>query len=146
MNTEHTNQSTSPEPFGYFKAEPFGWTDCEESDEGAIALYDRPQAAPVARDVLMTLAEEVRETCWQVGSGDATIRELDLAAIVDRYAAQPPAVAGAVPEGCALVPIEPTAQMVEAGFGRDDDNCKFWLHPAQAYRAMLVAAQKGGAA
>jgi len=28
------------EPFGYFKAEPFGWTDCAEMDEGAIALYE----------------------------------------------------------------------------------------------------------
>jgi hypothetical protein len=26
-------------PFGYFKAEPFGWTDCAETDEGAMALY-----------------------------------------------------------------------------------------------------------
>jgi hypothetical protein len=42
------------------------------------------QAQPAA---MMALAEEVRETCWQVGSGDATIRELDLAAIVDRFAA-----------------------------------------------------------
>ena len=32
------------EPFGYFKAEPFGWTDCAEDDEGAVALYDAPQA------------------------------------------------------------------------------------------------------
>jgi len=31
------------EPFGYFKAEPFGWTDCAETDEGAIALYELPQ-------------------------------------------------------------------------------------------------------
>jgi hypothetical protein len=31
------------EPFGYFKAEPFGWTDCAETDEGAVALYERPQ-------------------------------------------------------------------------------------------------------
>jgi sugar (pentulose or hexulose) kinase len=30
------------EPFGYFRAEPFGWTDCAETDEGAIALYERP--------------------------------------------------------------------------------------------------------
>lgn len=29
-------------PFGYFKAEPFGWTDCAETDEGAVALYERP--------------------------------------------------------------------------------------------------------
>lgn len=31
------------EPFGYFRAEPFGWTDCAKDDEGAIALYERPQ-------------------------------------------------------------------------------------------------------
>jgi hypothetical protein len=30
------------EPFGYFKAEPFGWTDCAETDEGAVALYEHP--------------------------------------------------------------------------------------------------------
>ena len=30
------------EPFGYFKAEPFGWTDCSETDEGAKALYEAP--------------------------------------------------------------------------------------------------------
>ena len=33
-----------PEPFGYFKDEPFGWTDCSETDEGAIALYTAPPA------------------------------------------------------------------------------------------------------
>jgi hypothetical protein len=31
------------EPFGYFRSEPFGWTDCGEDDEGAIALYAAPQ-------------------------------------------------------------------------------------------------------
>lgn len=31
------------EPLGHFRAEPFGWTDCAEDDEGAIALYERPQ-------------------------------------------------------------------------------------------------------
>ena len=31
-------------PFGYFRAEPFGWTDCAESDEGAKPLYEKPQA------------------------------------------------------------------------------------------------------
>jgi len=36
------------EPFGYFKAEPFGWTDCAETDEGAVALYERP---PVQQEV-----------------------------------------------------------------------------------------------
>lgn len=29
------------EPFGYFKSEPFGWTDCAEDDEGAVALYEK---------------------------------------------------------------------------------------------------------
>ena len=38
-------QAQQQEPFGYFKAEPFGWTDCAETDEGAIALYERPQPA-----------------------------------------------------------------------------------------------------
>jgi hypothetical protein len=32
------------EPFGYFKAEPFGWIDCAETDDGAIALYEHPAA------------------------------------------------------------------------------------------------------
>lgn len=37
--------ATAPtEPFGYFKAEPFGWTDCGPDDEGAVALYEKPQA------------------------------------------------------------------------------------------------------
>jgi hypothetical protein len=31
------------EPFGYFKATPFGWTDCAETDDGAVALYERPK-------------------------------------------------------------------------------------------------------
>ena len=38
------------EPFGYFKAEPFGWTDCAETDEGAIALYEAPQPQADALD------------------------------------------------------------------------------------------------
>lgn len=28
------------DPFGFFKAEPFGWTDCAETDEGAKALFE----------------------------------------------------------------------------------------------------------
>ena len=34
-------------PFGYFRAEPFGWTDCAESDEGAKPLYEAPPAQEV---------------------------------------------------------------------------------------------------
>lgn len=36
------NGQSQPEPFGYFRAEPFGWTDCAETDEGAIPLYEKP--------------------------------------------------------------------------------------------------------
>ena len=53
------------EPFGYFKAEPFGWTDCAETDDGAIALFDAPPAptpaeapADVARDVRLQVEAE----------------------------------------------------------------------------------------
>lgn len=31
------------EPFGYFRPVLDGWEDCSEGDEGAVALYDRPQ-------------------------------------------------------------------------------------------------------
>jgi hypothetical protein len=37
-------------PFGYFKAEPFGWTDCAETDEGAIALYEGRQQFKLLTD------------------------------------------------------------------------------------------------
>ncbi|HET8870101.1 MAG TPA: hypothetical protein VFM48_06620, partial [Aquabacterium sp.] len=44
------------EPFGYFRAEPFGWTDCAETDEGAIALYERPAAPAVPQGAEMPLS------------------------------------------------------------------------------------------
>ena len=43
-------KSQIQEPFGYFKAEPFGWRDCAETDEGAIALYEAPQPQADALD------------------------------------------------------------------------------------------------
>ena len=39
--TNSTKPRGNQEPFGYFRAEPFGWTDCGENDEGAVALYDQ---------------------------------------------------------------------------------------------------------
>lgn len=30
------------EPFGYFKADAFCWTDCAETDDGAKPLYEHP--------------------------------------------------------------------------------------------------------
>ena len=43
-------KSQTQEPFGYFKAEPFGWRDCADTDEGAIALYEAPQPQADALD------------------------------------------------------------------------------------------------
>ena len=45
-------------PFGYFRAEPFGWTDCAPTDEGAIPLYERPQQPPTPPEA-QTEAEKV---------------------------------------------------------------------------------------
>lgn len=50
---------------------------------------------------------------------------------------QPPAVAVAVPDGYALVPIEPTPEMVNAGAEGDS---QFYEHAGFVYRAMLAAA------
>ena len=35
------NSEKTPQPFGYFRADSMGWTDCAETDEGAQALYDQ---------------------------------------------------------------------------------------------------------
>ena len=40
------------EPFGYFRSEPFGWTDCAETDDGSIALYTAPPAPSVTDEQL----------------------------------------------------------------------------------------------
>lgn len=40
------------EPFGYFKAEPFGWTDCDECD---------PDAKPMWDDAAMCAVEKQRD-------------------------------------------------------------------------------------
>jgi hypothetical protein len=50
---EPTRPAPVQQPFGYFKAEPFGWTDCAETDEGAVALYEHPAAQPVQDKVTL---------------------------------------------------------------------------------------------
>lgn len=52
------------EPFGYFKAEPFGWTDCAETDEGAIALYE---ATTVQREGWVSVPIEPTEKMIKQG-------------------------------------------------------------------------------
>jgi len=49
---------TEQDPFGYFKAEPFGWTDCSPTDEGAIPLYERPAAPQPAQQERKPLTDE----------------------------------------------------------------------------------------
>ena len=52
-----------PEPFGYFKAEPFGWTDCAETDEGSIPLWDNDALLLIERqrdELLIALEQAVR--------------------------------------------------------------------------------------
>ncbi len=51
------------EPFGYFRAEPFGWTDCSETDEGAVPLYEQDSIDELIkqRDDLLDAAELLRE-------------------------------------------------------------------------------------
>lgn len=105
-----------------------------------IPLYT---SEPVARDVLMAALHELRDACSFAVSGDIGVKSadkimagVDIAAIADRYAAQPPAVA--VPDGYALVPIEPTKAMCEAGDRADADMLTVQL----IYRAMIDAALK----
>jgi len=51
-------EQPAQEPFGYFKAEPFGWTDCAETDEGAKALYE----APPKREWIWLSDADIKET------------------------------------------------------------------------------------
>ena len=73
-----TNAAAQPAPvqeaFGYFRAEPFGLIDCDETDEGAIALYEHPAAQRTwvgltddeADEIYASVQEEVNEH-WDKG-------------------------------------------------------------------------------
>lgn len=56
------------EPFGYFRAEPFGWTDCAKDDEGAIALYERPQEVGLTDEERADMACAVAAICTGASS------------------------------------------------------------------------------
>jgi hypothetical protein len=69
------------EPFGHFRVEPFGWTDCAKDDEGAIALYERPQE--------VGLTDEERQQVFRAAER-RMVREINLSwrdAIVDEVIA-----------------------------------------------------------
>ena len=67
---QDSKMEAAQEPFGYFKAEPFGWRDCAETDEGAVALYEAPQPQADAQD-----AERyrfIKRKLSLIGNGDGT--------------------------------------------------------------------------
>ena len=68
------------EPFGYFKAEPFGWTDCAETDEGAVALYERPPKptgieAMVCNEIAMRQKMGINKYGTTVADNQLSLRE-----------------------------------------------------------------------
>lgn len=71
------------EPFGYFKAELFGWTDCSETDEGAQPLYDKNAIDTLAiqRDMLLSALIAFREGGPEGGQDFAKWHESYLPAI-----------------------------------------------------------------
>ena len=56
------------EPFGHFRVEPFGWTDCAKDDEGAIALYERPQEVGLTDEERADMACAVAAICTGTSS------------------------------------------------------------------------------
>ena len=54
------------EPFGHFRVEPFGWTDCAKDDEGAIALYERPQEVGLTDEEIDKIADEHEDQCGRI--------------------------------------------------------------------------------
>lgn len=63
------------EPFGYFRAEPFGWTDCAKDDEGAIALYERPQEVGLTDEEIEAIAKKHMSTVGDYWCNEDAIRE-----------------------------------------------------------------------
>ena len=69
------------EPIGYFRAEPFGWTDCAPTDEGAKALYEVPPPAEPARTsqdvctVPLLSDDEVAQCIKDASKGSAINRD-----------------------------------------------------------------------
>ena len=68
QNTDHFEDDLyMVAPFGYFRPEPFGWTDCAKDDEGAIALYEHPQEVELrkeldsANDFIKSLADLIQK-------------------------------------------------------------------------------------
>ena len=72
--TNPSQISSSAEPFGYFKAEPFGWTDCAETDDGAIALYTAPPAQSVPDGLHLLISGAVYDFAGFLTTREKTIQ------------------------------------------------------------------------
>lgn len=74
-----SSKANKPEPFGYFRAQSWGWEDCAATDEGARALYDadaiRTQAARIAELEAAAVECEKYDSLRIDGAGE-TIRDL----------------------------------------------------------------------
>ena len=76
-SNEHNNAPAVPQgrPFGHFRAEPFGWTDCAKDDEGAIALYERPQEVGLTDEEIEAIAKKHMSTVGDHWCNEDAIRE-----------------------------------------------------------------------
>lgn len=54
-------------PFGYFRAEPFGWTDCAPTDEGAIPLYTKVDSQGIAKQIPPEAQTEAEKIAYCAG-------------------------------------------------------------------------------
>jgi hypothetical protein len=54
-------------PFGYFRAEPFGWTDCAPTDEGAIPLYAKVDSQGIAKQIPPEAQTEAEKIAYCAG-------------------------------------------------------------------------------
>ena len=75
-----------PEPFGYFKSEPFGWTDCAETDDGAIALYTAPPAPSVPDGQLQAAFDRG----LKAGNDQSIAQQIEIHKLHGLLAAAPP--------------------------------------------------------
>ena len=87
------------EPFGYFKSEPFGWTDCAETDDGAIALYTAPPVPSVPDGWIRAIDEAMvvhhigiadRADSYEVAKKKLNAL-LAITSDIARYCSEPPA-------------------------------------------------------
>ena len=75
------------EPLGHFRVEPFGWTDCAKDDEGAIALYERPQEVGLTDDEITQVCSGIYLSDYPHGSTsyDIALARAIIAALLAKW-------------------------------------------------------------